>query len=352
MEERKSKIALNTGSAVPMADILAFAAKEYGPRTHQARAAFYQWAYAENPNATDGMDHMVLAVDEVGRVVGFVNRLPISWEVHGERMVIPAIGDFAVDPNHRRGGVGMRLALRSTSDLGHAFINGSNPNSSPLFRSLKYQEFGGASWHRAILHPVRGALRHARHRFMDASPPGHRFLTAKPMGAFFTSARPDAALLEKLAVFLNDDPAPVKPFWTPGTVAWRFFHPLGPQHLLIHPAPVNGSLRGAMLVSAGVHRGLNVCRLVAYRCPIAGQFQEMITVALAIARASGIDAFSAFTFDAAEAAVLTRAGMKPLRQVPGAFFFHKRRGDAEKFHGVLIQGAASDFGLESAGGVH
>jgi hypothetical protein len=343
------KTSLLSGTDVPMERILAFAGRVYGRNAHQAMASFYQWEYTENPNCPNGLGSMIVAVDGSQQVVGFINRVYLTWDVRGEQVTIPALVDFAVDDAHRQGGVGLRLILKSTSDLGHAFINGSNPNSAPVFRSLKYQELEGGQWFRKILSPLRGGLRYALHKIGGGVPASPLRFAQWASSTAHLSAAPDDALLRQLANLLNDGPAQVKPFWTVETLRWRFFHPLGPRHLLIHRSFSDGTMSAALLISCGPVRGLNACRVIAHGCTDPQQFRDLLSEALRMAEGSGVDVFFAFTFERSEADVLAAMGFAEQPRTPNAFFFHKRRKDAELFRSVLVQGAASDLGFEAVG---
>lgn len=350
MKTATSKVTVVSGSPAYQASCLNFARREYGKNSYQALASFYKWQYELNPNCPNGLSAMLLAVDESNNVVGFVNRTFMEWSVKGERMIIPAIVDLSVKSTHRNGGVGLRLILKATSECAHAFINGSNANSAPLFRSMKYQQLEDARWFRKILSPVRGALRFGRHKLTGSLPEQHRMFAQRQATVddrFRTYTEPDAGILNKLTEFLNGAEQEIRPHWTMESVRWRFFDPLGPRHLLLIEDDVNGSAKNAMLISAGPTRGLNICRLVAHRTQNVLDFKNMLAYALRLARSSGVDAFIAFSFDATEADAIAAVGFSKLKQAPGTFFYHKRKKDAEIFQNVLIQGAVSDFGFEA-----
>lgn len=350
MKIATSKVTVVSGSAAYQASFLNFARVEYGKNSYQALASFYKWQYELNPNCPNGLTAMLLAVDESSNVVGFVNRTFMEWTVKGERMIIPTIVDLSVESSHRNGGIGLRLILKATSECAHAFTNGSNANSAPLFRSMKYQQLEGARWFRKILSPIRGALRFGRHKLTGGLPKPHRMFAPRHITVddrFRTYSEPNAETLNKLTEFLNGTEKEIQPHWTMESVRWRFFDPLGPRHLLLIEDDVNGSVKNAMLVSAGPTRGLNVCRLVAHRTQNALDFKNMLACALRLARNSGVDAFVAFSFDATEAEAIASVGFSELKQAPNTFFYHKRKKDAEVFQNVLVQGSVSDFGFEA-----
>ncbi|HEY0977721.1 MAG TPA: hypothetical protein VGE21_09640 [Flavobacteriales bacterium] len=340
------KVGIVPGNAVPQEAILKFARNRYGAHAHQARPSYLPWAYTANPHCTQGLAQLLVAQDEQGRVIGFVNRFFMAWNVNGNIEHIPALTDLAVDEHHRAGGLGLRLIMAATKDVPHAFVNGSNANSSPLFRGLKYQEITGARWMRKILAPVRGTIRFLLHRLTGRLPDASLFFTAGDSGPSITRIiAPDGSLLEELATWLNADPAPVKLHWTAASLRWRFFDTSGPRHVLFLKR-ANHRLDGALICSAGAQRGLNVCRLVMHRASNPAVYQELLAAALGHARRNGVDAFMAFTFDVAEAKVLEAAGLRA-QAAPATFFHHARKSTPFDGTTASIHGAASDIGFTS-----
>lgn len=327
-----------------------FAARMFGPKAHQASAGFYHWCYEANPNCKDGRGGAVIARTDSGRVVGMVNRLFLTWDVNGTLVRIPAIGDLALDPDSRKGGLGLRLVLQATRDVEHAFVNGSNPNSSPLFRGLKYQEITDVFWGRRVIHPLRMFRRLAMHRMFGTTAGPHTLFRSSGRNGFHANADPDDDLLQALCDHLNDAPGKAKLHWTAETLRWRFFHPMGPRHVLFHRPGDKGALQDAVLLSAGLRHGIQVCRPIAYRCTGVDAFREMLRVVIDECRAHGIDLLAAFTIDKNEARLLQAVGSRRQDPGPATFFYHKRKMDAEMFRGAAIQGAASDLGLESIAG--
>jgi hypothetical protein len=345
-----SKVSILRGNGASLASILDFCGKTYGPHAHQATPGYYQWAYNENPNCPDGLDSLVIACDNEGRVIGMMNRLLMEWEVNGDRMVIPALGDFAVDAAHRKGGLGLRMALTSTKGVEHAFVNGSNPHSSPLFRALKYQELKGGRWFRKVLNPVRASCRYIWYRLGGSARPTHRLLAQHVTDGHHVSGSPNDLLLAGLAELLNSASSTVKPYWTASTVRWRFFHPDGPRHIVLYTSDAAGTPTNAMFISAGHRLGLTVCRLIAHQCSDPTSFAHLLNVAIDLLQRSGIDVLMAFTFNTLEANDLIDAGMREQRDPPATFFHHHRKANIMAPEDVHVQGAASDLGMEAMHG--
>lgn len=341
--ETGGKVRIVPATEVGPQAIVRFARAVYGPHAHQAREAYHTWLYEANPACPEGLGHMVVAVDEQGEVVGFVDRMVQTWNVAGRHAAIPAICDLALSPSHRKGGTGLRLILAGTRGVDHAFVNGSNPNSSPLFRSLKYQELHGAVWSRKMLAPLRGVAGHAAFRLLGhpRTPPDLR--KARTSAPWHCTQAPDAALCGALVQRLNAHPAAVKLHWTPASFAWRFFHPLGPRHVLVHDA----GQENFMLLSVGVHKGVAIARPVAYRHASPADLDHLLRATIEAARSVGCDMLLAFTLVKEEAERMRAAGFRDRRPAPGTFFHHRRRSDADLFAGAWVQGCASDLGLEA-----
>jgi len=335
------------GSAVPLEAILTFARHTYGPSSHQAKEAFYRWCYTENPNCTDGLGAACVATTENGRVVGMMDKLYMEWNVHGTLMRIPSTGNFAIDPDHRKGGLGLRLIMHYMRGEAHVLVNGANANSAPLFRGLKYQELEGTYWGLVIHSRFRAAWRHLLNRIAGATPGALKISERSAFDGHTLTGTPDADLLKQLADLLNAPRAGVKLRWTPETVRWRFFHPSGPRHLLLYRADGTGTLRSAMLLSTGARRGLRISRAIAYHSTSTTDLEPLWRAAIAATRSLGIDVLAGFTHVPEEARMMTDLGLRKSAAPPATFFFHKRRGDAENFQDFLVQGAASDLGLEA-----
>jgi hypothetical protein len=348
MSQAAGKLTLTTGASVGADAVAAFARRVHGPAAHQALPRYYTWLYAENPHCANGLEELIVAVDERQRVKGFVNRLFMPWDVTGQTQVIPAIGDLVLDEAARAGGAGLRLILAATRGVEHAFVNGSNPRSSPLFRSLKYQELTGATWYRHLLRPVHAAWGHMRYRAV-----GHagEWLRAEALTApapWAVTAAPRQPQLRALADLLNAHPAPVKPRWDADSVHWRFFHPEGPRHVLLH----NARFDAALVLSIGRRLGATVCRPIAYRTEQAGDMPALLQASVQLARKAGADAYLAFTTEPGEKDTYAELGFKPMASPPGTFFHHRKRAGNEFFDEAWVQGAASDLGFEAIRPAH
>ncbi len=123
--------------------------------------------------------------------------------------------------------------MKSTLGQAHAFVNGSNSSSGPLFRSLKYQEILGGRWFRKVLRPVQGAVKFALHRLAGwKSRPANLDLNLSHPNIVAT-LKPDANEVQSVLASLNSLATEVRPFWTVDSFHWRFFHSAGPKHVVV-----------------------------------------------------------------------------------------------------------------------
>lgn len=342
-----SKVSITTGSKVPLEEVIRFGQLMYGPGAYQGNERFYRWAYEENPNCPSGMDGLLLARTQDGRLAGMMNRLFIEWDVRGGRSMIPALGDFSVAPEYRNGGLGLRLALAATSGLEHAFVNGSNPNSSPLFRALKYEEIKGGMWFRKMIRPVHAMATWAWGRTVGTHPKPYQLDQQHAGSTIRISTDPDDELLSRLADLLNTGTATARCHWTMASLRWRFFHPFGPRHAALFTVDWQGRPDNLIMISLSVRKGLKVCRAIAHSCRSGEQFAEMMKDTIDLLRRSGIHVFMAFTFEKEEAKAYRAMGMTELRKDPGTFLYQRRKAGRIPPQDILVQGAASDLGMDA-----
>lgn len=341
-----TRITVVPGNEVLHTAVLDHARHMHGEGAHQASPRYRRWLYDRAPHVPEGITAMRIALDEQQRVVGIADRLFLPWMVHGTVERIPALIDLSVREDQRSGGAGVRLILSASSDVPHLFVNGSNANSAPVFRGLRYQELSGGFWGRRVLSPLSTAWNLARHR-ITASPKAvfdlRRMLPHLDQEA---TIAPTAAILEELAALAAADHVAVRPHWTAETLLWRFFHPEGPQHVLIVQR-TNGDLRQALMATVGLHQGLHVLRPVLHMGDTTLLRTHSAPALLRAAMRAGVHVMAVFAWDPAEADVWRTLGCRPRTDTPGTFFQHKRRSDAERFAQVRVPAAASDLGFDA-----
>ncbi len=344
--EERERTRIVSGAGVDLNAIIGFATRIYGPHAYQAQEAFYRWCYDENPDCPDGMGSAVIAIAEDGRVVGMMDKLILTWHMHGALVKIPATGNLALEPGFRKGGLGLRLILRYMKDEQHVLLNGANAMSAPLFRGLKYQELEGGSWCWKALAPVRAGVRHIRYRIAGRASSQVSPIAPGRLGDLQVTEQPDDDLVHSVADFLNDAPRSVRPHWTTATLRWRCFHPIGPRHVLLHALGPGGTPDTAMILSIGTQQGVRIARPVLYRCAGALTFADLLRLVMEWLPSQGVDVLATFTCDHQEGLDMRAAGMRQRGRPPGTFFFHRHRQDAAHFQDVLLQGGSSDMGLE------
>lgn len=327
--------------------VLAHAAGMHGGGSHQAAARYRHWLYTCAPHVPEGMAAMRVALDEHQQVVGIADRLFLPWMVHGAVERIPALIDLSVRADQRSGGAGVRIILSASGDVPHLFVNGSNPNSAPVFRGLRYQELSGCFWGRRVLAPFATAMQVARSKLLGTATTAfdlQRLVQQLPGGA--TTGPTDAAL-EELAALAATDNAPVRPHWTADTLRWRFFHPEGPQHLLLTVRSPGGDLLQALIATVGTQRGLHVLRPLLHVGDVALLRMNSAPRLVRAAVRARVHVMAVFAHDAGEADVWRTLGCRPRKDTPATFFHHKRRGDADRFTDLRVPAAASDLGFDA-----
>jgi len=326
--------------------VLGHARAMHGAGAHQASSRYRHWLYTCAPHVPEGIAAMRVALDEHQQVVGIADRLFLPWMVHGTVERIPALIDLSVRADHRSGGAGVRIILSASGDTPHLFVNGSNPNSAPVFRGLRYQEVTSCFWGRQVLAPFAMALQVARLKLFGAATTAfdlQRLVQRLDHGA---TTGPTDAVLEELAALAATDTAAVRPHWTAETLRWRFFHPEGPQHVLIVQR-TSGTLRQALIATVGLHHGLHVLRPVLHLGDATLLRTHSAPALVRAAGQAGVHVMAVFAHDAEEAAVWRTLGCRPRKDTPGTFFHHKRRSDAEHFTDLRIPAAASDLGFDA-----
>jgi GNAT superfamily N-acetyltransferase len=323
------------------------AALMHGAWAHQASARYRHWLYSCAPHVPEGIAAMRVALDEQQRVIGIADRMFLPWMVHGTVERIPALIDLSVREEHRSGGAGVRLILSASTDVSHLYVNGSNANSAPVFRGLRYQELTGAFWGRMVLSPLGTAWKLARQRI--AASPGAAFDMGRmlPHLDLEATTTPTAAVLNELAALAASDPVPVRPHWTADMLHWRFFHAEGPPHVLLVQRSPARAIQHALIATVGIHRGLHVLRPLLQLGDVRLLRTHTAPTLVREAARAGVHVMAVFAWDTNESQVWRSLGCLERKDVPGTFFQHKRRSDMERFNHVRVPAAASDLGFDA-----
>jgi hypothetical protein len=281
----------------------AFAKKVWG-NTYQQQEAYIQWLYTENPTPTKPED-FTLATDN-GQIIGVIHKMRLPWLINGEKVPVPALHNLIVDPKYRTGN-GLFLITGSLKGELHAFVPGVKPPLSQAYDLLRCQLIP-VHWYRKILSFI-------------------------PKKLNFTPSTPDNTTLEKIATILNTASAGnPSPHWTKELVQWRFFHTLGPKHLLF--------LEGESLaiISLGKRKGFTTARLI----ESANVSQSLLQNIEKELRRLGVQVFLVFTLEQKLQTLLKK--YTRLKAPPKTYIYHK---DKKPFTDYRFSASAGDFGLES-----
>jgi hypothetical protein len=324
---------------------LRFAIASWGRDAHQANPQYPQWLYEENPaGATLARDFLV-GLDESGHVVACAHKLRLPWNVGGSRVDVPALHNLMAAPSHRQG-IGGVLMLTALARDAHVLVPGSTEPLSSSYRRLGSQPIE-AAWYRWVLDPLGGGARFVAGRFGVSAPrwPTGRLRSVRYLmpGLRVEDAPSRARHAEIAAALTSDvDAGTAAPAWTPDLVAWRFFHPLGPRHLVID----DGSDGFLAIVSLGRRHGVRVARLLEVRARDHVRLRRGIARLRAALLILGGDVLLGFVADAQLADALAAVGGRR-RSVgaPQTWVYHRQRSAA--FARWRFGGGAGDHGFDA-----
>jgi hypothetical protein len=327
-----------------------FARSQYGVDAYQASRRYLRWLYDDNP-LTQARNRPDLILCRQGEaVVGCIHKMRLRWLVKGEADEFPVLHNWIVAPEHRRG-VGSLLLTGAFRGEAHAFIPSAAGDLSTIYRQLRCEEIA-TSLYRRVLAPLGGGLRYLITRGgknslftpfrYDASGGGTRRTTADD--GVVVEAEPGPELIETLASAARHahGEETMHPEWTASSFRWRFFHPSGPQHLLLHHADEPGSF---LILSAGNHRGLVAGRIIDIVCSDYERFRALLAKAQSVLRGLGAHVMLIYCADQRMNEMLGRYGLNPLSGEHPAFFFHA--SSRLRFETVALCGSAIDFGFEA-----
>lgn len=327
-------------------EYLQFARESWGESAYQGKPAYLDWLYRENPAADGEEPDFLLAVTEKGELAGAIHRMNLPWNLNGTIETVPAAHNLYVSEEYRTG-TGLYLLLAMMKNRNHVFCPSQVPPLADTLDKLKWQE-ASVRWYRRILSPTLAALRLARSRFPGGRPPRLSAATLAPvtrnLGAGVeATVSPDAETIEHLSRAMRERQADFRerPHWTPEIVQWRFFHPIGPRHLLVHDD--SGQY---LILSLGQRHGLNTSRV------IDGSSGSPEKMALLVRRAEkflsrqGVHVLLAFSADAQLQSALDGAGWRPLgSHTRKTFFYHRNK--STRFTRYAFNASAGDFGFEA-----
>ena len=326
-----------------------FAQEGWGGHCHQSSENYINWLYKENPCATSSKEGFTLALFE-GKIIGCIHKMQLMWRVKKQIESIPAIHNLIVAENHRRKGCGILLLKDSFAGENHALVPGVIKGQENIYKFLKCQKINSL-WYRKILTPLRGTYYLAKKRLFNYNAPP----------AFFTSdnfhkirnlsshvkvtIQPNDDLIEKVISLLNkESPEMISMHWDMGRFKWRFFHPLGPRHLLIYKESEN-EIKDFLILSLGPKKGLNIARIIEVEASSLETLDLLMKMAEKATKLIGGHLLLNFSTSPRLTDLLAKLKYKLIKSSPDTFFYHKNKKAI--FHSSSFNGSAGDFGFES-----
>jgi hypothetical protein len=328
------------------ADYSRFARESWGVDSHQGKPHYLEWLYRENPVTREGEPDFLLAVTPENDLVGAVHMMNLPWELEGVLTRVPAAHNLYVTEQYRTG-TGLYLYLAMMKGQEHVFCPSQMPPLADTLSKLKWQE-AEVSWYRRILSPASAALRLARTRLPGPAPRPITPETIAPSarslgGGIEATATPDEQTIAELSASLQNRLAGFsqKPHWTPEVLRWRFFHPIGPRHLLIQDHA------GQYLVlSLGQRHGLNTARIIEGSFVSSEKMSALVRRSERFLASNRIHVLLGYSADEHMQSALKGAGWRPLTGLPQRTFFY-HRNKAMRFSAYAFNASAGDFGFEA-----
>src|SRR5712691_3901501 len=131
---------------------LQFAARQFGATSSAANGRYLRWLYEENPFGGRLTDSL-LAVTSAGDVVGCVQSLNVPWRINDERVIVPAVHNLMVSPEHRQG-IGTRMVMKSLQKTSPCVIPSAIEPLGSLYRRLGCARVE-SRWYRRVLRPFQ-----------------------------------------------------------------------------------------------------------------------------------------------------------------------------------------------------
>ena len=325
-----------------------FAKEEMGELCYQSSEDYVNWLYNENPYENSSKSDLILGFAK-GKVVGCIHKMRLMWKIEDQFADIPAVHDFMVAKKFRHG-CGIFLLKRSFSGEKHVLVPGVAQNQGDLYRLLKCQQIN-SSWYRKVLNPVRGTIRlglnivfnfNSRPAFFISS---HVSKLSDLIPHLKITVCPNEETIQRIIPHLNRKPRDIVSLhWTMERFRWRFFHPIGPKHLLIYKES-ESDIKDFLILSLGPRRGLNVGRVVEMEASKLENLRILIHAAEKIVRNMGGNLLILFSAYSKLNNMLLEIKYKKMKTPPGTYFYHKNSRDI--FSSYSFNGSAGDHGFEA-----
>lgn len=323
-----------------------FARREWGAHCYQSSLNYINWLYKENPCGGKLENDFQLGLN-AGSIIACMHKMRLNWSVHGEIKTIPALHNLIVSEEFRHG-LGFTFLMRSVMGEDHALIPGVAPFLSEAYKKLKYQQVN-TCWYRKVLTPIRGGLILGLKKLFDYNIEPRYFsasdFSEKQNTLIQLTCDPSEEVMASIVSQLNQKPSDdVFPHWSVDQLKWRFFHPMGPRHVLIY-LPSKDQVKDFVILSLGPRNGLNVGRVIEMEASSKDNLKSMLQETERVLKKFGGHVLLMFSSSSRLNGMLKEVGYQPIKNPPETFFYHKKR--RELFNNPTLNGSAGDQGFEA-----
>jgi hypothetical protein len=326
-----------------------FAREAWGESCYQSSEKYLNWLYKENPCRSSSEEDLILGLAE-DKVVGCIHKLRLMWKNKNKVIFIPTIHNLVISEKYRKQWFGIKILKLSFARENHVLVPGVAENQGNLYKFLKCQQVG-SSWYRKILTPVKGAIYLSLKKIsgFNVSPAlftSPDFQDIKNLNnSLKISLEPNETVAQKIISQLNiRSSGTLSPYWTLEQFQWRFFHPLGPRHLLVYKDSGH-EINDFLILSLGPRRGLNIARIVEMEASSSVILESLIQAAEKIIKIYGGHILLIFSASSKMNNMLLELKFKLIRNSPKTYFYHQDKSDF--LQPVSFNGSAGDFGFEA-----
>jgi len=328
-----------------------FAKSEWGVNSYQAQKNYVRWLYDENPSPNKLPTDFLIVVSTQNRVVGCIHKLRMPWIFQSNSIEIPTIHNLVVDREHR-GHYGLPLILKSLRADEYGIVPGTAPPLSGIFDKLKCQPII-VHWHRKVLRPFTGIMQLVMQKLLKKCNYSYFVpeINFQNNSHFNITTQPPPDILLKIANTLNKrtNINEVHSFWNESWLKWRFFHEIGPKHLLIYKT-INGTDDiDFMIISLGPRHGLNVARLVEFSVTNRDTFITLLSQAENYAKKARAHVFLAYIPETNTKNVILTSRWKKIHPSPANTYFYHRNKECY-FDRYIMSASTVDCGFEAIRG--
>ena len=324
-----------------------FARYNYGKKAYQAKENYINWLYKENPLSVIKEDFLVGISNQRKTVVGCIHKMRMHWRYESKVISVPAFHNLMVDKEYRYG-TGFILVMAATKNENYALMPGVIQPFTEFYNTLKYQKVS-AMWYRKFIKPLSGSIAFFQNKLFNYSTKENYFYDSKLNGIstqnFKTIISPSDDLLEQLVDVLNVNNTKIcSPYWTIEQLRWRFFHPLGPKHMLIYEN-FSETIKNFAILSMGPRHGMNMCRILLLESVSAKSLELLLSAIFSVIKKNGGHIVHLFCADKMMNNKLKEVNWNPMENSPDTYFFHKDKKNTFKHYSFT--GGSGDFGFEA-----